>query len=230
LTLDGRFLDLEVPVLFGAPFVGVLARAAAPVTIEVSAESHLVGFDVFHYVRQARAFVRFLVARLRQLRREIFHTSGPELRRFLTQLTSALTAELNPDHVLFSAERLIETVVGHIDDALSLTPAERRRVRQLARAQYARHLDRTLDARAQLELVPLDFRPARSEPHAGTAALAPRFVAERVPSYDAGALVRDEIERVERSADLDALLAAIVTAEQRISAHFAPPIQRAVAP
>lgn len=56
LTLDGRFLDLETPILSGGPFVGLLSTHAGPELPDAAPRARLLGACGLHWVRQMSAF------------------------------------------------------------------------------------------------------------------------------------------------------------------------------
>jgi hypothetical protein len=90
VALDGRFVDLELPVVIGAPLVGDL----------VLGEGHLpntVGFEVFDFMRYAGTFLRVFRARLELLAQSLC-ASAPRMRDFLRETTEALVQRFDTDH------------------------------------------------------------------------------------------------------------------------------------
>jgi hypothetical protein len=164
-TADGRFLDLETPVVFGRPFIGLLAESQDALT-EVdlaSGQRLLCGLELFHHVRQLRAFVRHLASHL-VLRQQCGFRLGAAEDAFLGELREALHELLGPGHLLFDGEALKARLHAELCSALALPPAERAYLERVIEAQYdgyfIGHTGRTLVS----ELRPLPLALAPVEP------------------------------------------------------------------
>src|SRR5206468_3307768 len=67
LTCDGRFLDLEVPLVLLRPFLGVIGEPGTSWSA-----NHWFGLEVFGHVQETRAFVTSLRERVRFLAGHVF--------------------------------------------------------------------------------------------------------------------------------------------------------------
>lgn len=129
-SLDGRFLDLETPVYFGTPWVGL---AESEVGGEVVRE--LVGFEEFGYVRHWRVLVAGLLARLRFMTRaDVLESS--EARLFLRELIRSIHRTFDRSHPLHGDDALVAGAVRNLAGALGLDRRDRNRLRELARATF----------------------------------------------------------------------------------------------
>ncbi|NVB39689.1 hypothetical protein G6O69_17735 [Pseudenhygromyxa sp. WMMC2535] len=105
-TLDGRFLDLELPVLLGEGLCAkvITSRAQGPVPAELLARAgDPMGWELGNYRRQVRLVIDALGARLRQLSAMARSSLVAE---FAGALASALDARFPSDHLLRDAGRM----------------------------------------------------------------------------------------------------------------------------
>lgn len=130
-TLDGRFLDLETPVYFGQPFVGV--SVSHPYGGE---EREVLGFEEFSFIGHWRGFLAWLTARL-QLLTMAECGCGKEVRAYLQGLLRALKRRFSPKHPLFDDRTIIQQANAHLAGALGLEAADRKRLHALARHVFA---------------------------------------------------------------------------------------------
>ena len=130
-TLDGRFLDLETPLVFGAPFVGTFTQ-----TVKCGRPRRLLGFEEFAFVLHWRMFVRWLDLRLR------FLTSPGVLidrmaREFLKSVRLAIVKQFNRKHLLYSDNQLVGEAVNQLAEPLDLVRSGRSRLTELAKHEFA---------------------------------------------------------------------------------------------
>ena len=125
-TLDGRFLDLETPIYFGAPFVGTVTKGIGP-----EARTELLGFEEFGLVRHWRAFLRWLRERLRFLAQPGM-VSRREARTFLRELARELARAFPAGHLLFDDAALVTGAIANLARPLGLGRCDRGRLRALA--------------------------------------------------------------------------------------------------
>ena len=155
-SLDGRFFDLETPVFFGAPFVGVAVA-------ESDKRKELLGFEEFDFVQHWRLFLSWFKARLRFLSaREISGIS--EARWFLRKLSREITARFPRGHVLFDDGKLIAQATANLANALGLNRPDRSRVLDLARYAFEWRVYSTRRPLPDLGWRALDFAPAPATP------------------------------------------------------------------
>ena len=130
-TLDGRFLDLETPLVFGAPFIGAFTQ-----TVKGGRPRRVLGFEEFAFVLHWRLFVRWLDMRLQ------FLTSPGVLadeiaREFLKAVRIAVGSQFHKKHLLYADGRLISEAVGHLVEPLDLGRSGRSRLMELAKYEFA---------------------------------------------------------------------------------------------
>ncbi|MCR9164631.1 MAG: hypothetical protein ACE37F_13670 [Nannocystaceae bacterium] len=108
-TLDGRFLDLEVPLIHGTPFVGKLCDHTTPTLSKRPEESDgtLLGIELFDFVYHVRAALVALDSMLQWKRRV---ARDAKVAEFLEGLLDALRSELGATHVLHDRDVLCDRV------------------------------------------------------------------------------------------------------------------------
>ena len=157
-SLDGRFLDLETPLFFGAPFVGLEVC-----DFEGTPVKELLGFEEFGFVLHWRLFLAWLKSRLRLLvEREV--GGMREARPFLRELHREIAARFPRRHLLFNDALLTAQAVSNLAGSLDLS--RRNKSRLLALACYALEYriygaERLIPDMARR---PLDFKPAPATP------------------------------------------------------------------
>src|SRR5262249_42246122 len=116
-TADGRFLDLEVPVVLGGPAFGVLQKNARPEA--VSAASRWVGLEAVGYAHTVRLFVEDALARLKFLvaSRAL---QNALVRRFAVETVRELERAMPPSHLSRSPRALLKWVFDSIAGPLQL--------------------------------------------------------------------------------------------------------------
>jgi len=157
-SLDGRFLDLETPLFFGAPFVGVSVA-----DIEGTPVRALLGFEEFGFVRHWRLFIAWLKSRLRLL-------LAPEIgglreaRPYLRELHREITARFSRRHLLYRDVELTARATENLAGALN--PGRRDRLRLLELARYALEwrLYRPEKPAPDMAWQPLECQPAPATP------------------------------------------------------------------
>lgn len=178
-TLDGRFLDLETPLFFGAPFVGraVGKRAGGPFR-------DLLGFEEFGFVRHWRLFLAWLLSRLRLLLAPEA-VAGREARLFLRTLHREVAVRFSGRHLLYDDGALARLAADNLAQALALGRRDRSRLSALARYAFEWLVYSAKKPVPDMAWRPLKFAPAPATP------LPRRFEAagfiEQAPSADGDA-------------------------------------------
>lgn len=117
-TADGRFLDLEVPLVFGQPVVGWISRVGSDLRM-----GKWIGIDAGSYVRQVRDFIATFRARLQVLPLHRFEEAPGE---FIRELAVELDELFGPEHLVFDPGRLADELVCTLSAELELSSAGRR--------------------------------------------------------------------------------------------------------
>ncbi|HYN41375.1 MAG TPA: hypothetical protein VE129_06340, partial [Thermoanaerobaculia bacterium] len=158
-SLDGRFLDLETPLFFGAPFVGAMVEKR-----DGEPARSLVGFEEFGYVRHWRLFVAWLRARLRLLMAtELLGRTAS--RHFLRELSRAIASRLPRQGLLFDDARLRARATANLSRALDLGPRGRSSLGDLARHAFSSTVYGFPEALPDAGWRPLAFQPAPATPN-----------------------------------------------------------------
>jgi hypothetical protein len=134
-TIDGRFLDLETPTLFGGPFIGYLAASegGAP---RRPRRGLVLGFEQLDFLAQTRAFCAELVRVLAALPRYF----DPIEREFGAALASEIEAQLlAPDELLGSRDLARHRILEMLESAFGrLADEDRTAIDRLVTAAYDR--------------------------------------------------------------------------------------------
>lgn len=130
-AIDGRFLDLEVPLIHGRPFVGKLCDHWTPKLTRPPAEADgtLLGIELFDFINHVRTSVAALRAML-AMRRDL--ATEALARDFLDALVCELDRQLGPDHLLRARDRLCAAV----SEALVACGGHPSRVRSAVEYEY----------------------------------------------------------------------------------------------
>ncbi len=144
VTLDGRILDLETPLISGEALL--CKHSTAPASAELGRSGRPFGIEFLLYARTVRRALETLDARLGVLERR---AACPGVAVFLGQLRASLSAEFGSSHPIHNAQsmragltqvyretgapdalisRVIDAQVAHIDHQLELPPLSARRV------------------------------------------------------------------------------------------------------
>lgn len=203
-TLDGRFMDLETPLYFGNPFVGVEIS-----TVEGRTGRNFFGFEEFGFVMHWRLFVTWLKSSLKfQLVRE--RGLASEARPFIRELLTELNHRFTPGHALFNDEQLCRDAVANLAGEMDLSRKARTQLHQLARHAMAGKIYGLETPLPDIKWNPLPFRPAPSTPYPRTyeaAAFAPVEPSKHGQSF------ADATARLGAMTSAKDLLAALASAE-----------------
>ncbi len=202
-SADGRFLDLEIPLVLGRPFFGVThdARQRMP---EISGDNEWIGLEIFSYARQARTFLSAFLGRLEHLAGHLYPQGGGH--EFVRALADELRTQLGPDHLLMNDDLLREHTVEIISQELDLTTWQRAVVEGIVASEHAAYF-RGEDRRLEIALVPAPIELASPEPGFPRVCLFPQALREPLAQgYKAGRWFTETLARVEESRDLGSLL------------------------
>lgn len=132
---DGRFLDLEVPVVLGGATFGMLSNTRSPAGVR--AGSRWAGLEVVGFAHNVRLFLADLRARLSFLI-AVPVLYAPIVRRFAAAIVRELDRVFTASHIARSPRALARWTEQMVGDALALGPGARRRLRELvaARVRY----------------------------------------------------------------------------------------------
>lgn len=191
-TLDGRFLDLEVPLIFGGPFVGLvkrehemqgdLRRTAAPV----------VGCEALEYLIQVRFFIKYLIRRLHFIL-DTCSVVHPIEKEFVAEFLAALEAEFSEEHVIMSKSLAVESILKLILDNVIGAAEHADSLRRIVQEQYESYFHHRPADLSAFNFRRLPLQLAKSESFLQYYAFYPDFLA-----MDSR---RDEVEHINRALD-----------------------------
>ena len=219
-TLDGRFLDLEVPIVHGEPFIGCFANHHSPtIDRDPSKDQFAIhGVELFEYALHVVRCIDSIRDRFRLYQSA---TQDQILSRFLLELEEAMETEVGAEHPLRSRDYLI----GEVLDLLEEAGADRGRVRPYVEAEYREAFEGVVQKTPRLSLRRRAGRTARPEPmlfssiyEADELYRAPR---DRGVNPDAE-LVQGILERLDACEDPEELLAELSMAEEELRSHVQP--------
>jgi hypothetical protein len=220
LTADGRFLDLEVPMLLLRPFFGVVCEDASSWNA-----SNWFGLEVFSYLRETQAFVTALRERVRFLAQHVFVRGvGHE---FLGELALELDEQLGEEHILWSRDAIVDAATAAVVDALGLDGARAQAVRGIAERQYAFTFEDARPDWSDLDMRRLDVRFAPPEPGRERACAYPAFLHGIVnEGLDAGRLYNDGLRWIDASATPAELFERTRTIAVQVDDVLSPPLRK----
>jgi hypothetical protein len=215
-TADGRFLDLETPIVFGGPFLGMIAPSGKlPEAVSLADSRVFAGCEVLQCLRQVRVFLAFLIDRLEWLGRD--DSSGGELeQRFLLDTAEALRARFPHSHWLHDAGALGEKLTAALASALALPPGATAELSALVEAQCHLVLNVTPRRAGIVRLVPVETLIANPEPTFSVMAGVPHFLEGFVGQTRAGRAFNAALGQVDGADNVATALQRVREAEATI--------------
>ena len=210
-TIDGRFLDLEVPILLGAPmFLGLVPSLIGDQGVPSTQVSFVLGSECLDYLRQVRCAIDEFGARLESLEQRCTTALG---RDFIGTIRASMTARFGEQHLLRHADKQIDRLCRLYQGAAGV-PAK---VEPLVAAMVAQDLgqDATFD---------LNWREARvrlldSEATVRTTAFFPEHAgaeAERAGAHEREVL-NTILRGLDAETDIDRIFERLLAAEISIA-------------
>ncbi|PTL80933.1 hypothetical protein [Vitiosangium sp. GDMCC 1.1324] len=215
-TADGRFLDLETPVVLGGPFIGLISTSGKlPESVDLAGSRIFVGCEVLHCLQQIRTFLAFVIDRLEWLGRN--DGSGGELeRRFLWDTAEALRARFPRSHWLHDVRALGEKLTVALTSTLALPREATAELSALVEAQCSVMLNQEPRHTGTIRLVPVKMRIANPEPAFSVTAGVPRFLEGLVGQTRVGRTFNTALGQVDGAEDVTTALQALREAEATI--------------
>jgi hypothetical protein len=202
-SIDGRVLDLESPVILGAPLVGVIGDSPSDTCFAPSRMSGSGLFDVVSYVRHARAAHKYLHRRMAMI------LESPELRtgprpEYVCAVVAEMSRRNRAGNSLFSARAVANRLMRWVNDHGTVAPAHRRSVAKMIRKTCAAYLIHEPPQYAELRLRPVRVQLARLGPTRRLEVHVLEGVDE--PRFEEGTFVNELIDKLDRVSDVDRLL------------------------
>lgn len=217
ITLDGRFLDLEVATILGGPTLAVVTgklKSGQRSGLEQGDLRQCAGLEVVHYVHHMRAFIRLLGRMLGMILDE-HRTLTPSTREYAVQFLDALKEQFSPQHLLESDDKLTQLIMSWTTESCGLDAATQAIVKRLV-AQRLRSGSEPLAAPfAMTETTLVAVEPC-FVPQLYTLAGAPWSSENRDRANEFSECLRLPFEET----DPDRVLSAVHAAEARIRRGF----------
>lgn len=215
-TADGRFLDLETPIVFGGPFIGIIAPSGKlPESVSLADSRVFVGCEVLQCLRQVRVFLDFLIDRLEWLGRKA--AGGGELdQRFLRDTAEALRERFPDSHWLHDADALAEKLTAALASVLALPPGRAAELRALVETQCHVEMNGTPRHTGRVQIVPVETLIADPEPTFSVMVGVPRFLEGFVGQTRAGRTFNVALGQVDGAEDVATALQRVREAEATI--------------
>ncbi len=215
LTIDGRFLDLEVPLLFGGPFLGMFSSLDRP-RIRSDERGKFTCSSFFLVAQSLRATTDFIRARM-----DYLLMSGliprPQQCELASDFLRALTREVQPrKHWLYDKRAMNKKILSLLERSLPFDARERASVRRLLDDQwkfFARCSP--MPPGTQLKRVPMP--PIRSEGHHFAHWYSFEFLKGH-PDFEEARWLSDAFQKAESCKSLDKLFQSIADIEKGIQA------------
>jgi hypothetical protein len=157
-SADGRYLDLEGPVISGAPLVGILDDQPRA-SLELPDRAMVTGlFEPLVYVRAMRSIGHFFQSRFAGIR-DMGSLASRAEKAFAAGIAEELAA-VRGDHVLYSRELLGETLTSWVEGVMDLSRDGKRALRDAIDVVYDVYFtDTRRERRASLEVTAVDAAP-----------------------------------------------------------------------
>jgi len=217
VTADGRFLDLEVPMVLLRPFFGTFAEGPQP-----GFGLNWIGLEVYLYVLELRGFYALLRERFACLARHIVPRGV--IRDFVDELLRALDRHLPPEHILWSGKRLVDAATAAIAGALGLDRARTASVRTIAERQYRAVFEGADPDWSDFDMRRLELDVAPPEPGRRRWCAYPHFLdGICTDQLEAGALFNDRLRWIEVSRSIDELFERVRIATRELHEALTAP-------
>lgn len=154
-TLDGRFVDLESPLYFGAPFVGTFQQKLSKPSSYV-----FLGYECLAYVSYWRRFLRWLPSRLQFLATPTV-LETPAIRSFVREVALQVRRVFSPRHLIYADGRLQQAAAANLAAGLDLSRQGRARLAELTRFAFSTGVDCADRPLPDFGWQKIGFEPAR---------------------------------------------------------------------
>jgi hypothetical protein len=222
-TLDGRFLDLELPLFLGRPFLGVLdlgRRRSSP--FEAGRGGPIIGLEVLHYLRQMRHFILYLTARLQFIVQARF--ARGVAATFVGELLQELRRRFGRSSILFNSSAQEGLALTMLTETFDLSARQRALLKTLIQVKRRAMEGLPRGSHPPVRLNPVHVTVADTEPGVPvklhTIEGLPDFASGLSPDAE---LFNEGLVRVERTTDPQQFLSQVLLTESRLRRLAASP-------
>lgn len=219
-AIDGRFLDLEVPIIYGAPFVGCFAHHRKPeIERDPSNDAFVaVGVEVFDYVAHVLGCIDSMISRLAFLADMSRESSTSE---FLRALINELKSVFSPSHPLRDRGVLCNLVIGLLKEA----GASPRKIRRYVESEYDECFSFEQQSKLTTNLRRKPGHTARPEPIIYSTAYEAIDLCDGAPTLQAdeeSEYVNNLISHLDSLVDPEQLLAELADLDGNLQQNIKP--------
>jgi len=209
-TIDGRFLDLETPILLGAPFIGI-----AEYRFRNFKFHSIVGLDTLSFLFHFRRFICFVVNRVDFLLEQGALLAQREVilgQEFLSQLRSIF----DKNHILFSEKKACRHVFNRAISEMEVPSQNHAALLEFIKFKYKNPKPKISSAPwFPLEEVPFSW-PSDSA-FSNTRLYSLKFLNSKRSAFSEGEFLNKEIvDKILKVTDLDQLIEAMMGAQKKI--------------
>ena len=214
-TIDGRFLDLEVPSLIGFPAFGVLYNKNRSAKFSNHRFENVVGLEVFSYIYQARYFVKYLFQRLEFLCDNHFRGNSKALQ-FTKEFLRELARQLQKNHLLMQKDKLLTWTHTMLIESHDLSKLQSNQLRHFIEVQYSKFFEKPMKCRYEWNLKPVPIQYAKPEPALEVSFLTPSFMQPSKDTIDFTQDLNQSLMNLESQKSIDKLFSKLLDFEQQL--------------
>ncbi len=134
-TLDGRYVDLETPLLFGAPFVGTFQQRLSKPSSYI-----FLGYESLAFVFYWRLFLRWFLAKLEYMDSPAV-LEHPGIRSFVREVAGEVRRVFTAKHLLYADDRLQQAVYANLAAGFDLSRQGRAQLKEFTRLAFSVMVD-----------------------------------------------------------------------------------------
>ena len=205
-TIDGRFLDLECPVVLGRPSLALVMDGRHNTCPTPSRPSCSGFFEVLGFVSDSRSAIRRTMGLL-----NLFlglWPRGQPVREIVAEALRGLRSAFSKDHWLWSTEQIAARILTWTE-SFDLTNRQRAQFYVAIRKVCRAHLEPRWNGVEEINVTPLRLRLARIGLIRPTIHL---LAATTFHEYEEARFMTTIFDRVEKITDVDELLSAVAEA------------------
>jgi hypothetical protein len=212
--MDGRFLDLEWPVILGAPLPGIVADINRSVCNVPSRSAGTGLFEVVRYIRHVRAAYLHIMGRLETI---VSGNSMRLAREYCAELLHLMRVRRHAGHPLFSLDYLNQTlwqwVSANCDIQIGKRTAVKNSIHQSCRVQLG---PTTRRSNCQIPIRPLPLDMARLGFVFRPAIHTLDGMSTSIEAFAEGGFMNSLIDKLDHETDVDRLLNGLQSATEGI--------------
>lgn len=220
-SMDGRFLDLEWPVILGAPLPGIVADTSRHLCQVPSRSAGTGLFEVVRYIRYVRATYLHIMGRLETI---LSAYPMPLAREYCAELLQMMRYRRRTGHPLFSSnflsEKLWHWVSTNCDIEFQRRTTLKASIRESCHVQLGQNIRGSY---CKIPVRPLSLDMARLGFVFRPVIHILEGVNTSAESFCEGLFINQLIDKLDHETDVDRLLDGLQTAAEEIRQHCSVP-------